>query len=123
MVLCRGLIVAGEPQRNYASTSNDYNVNQDPVLDELLDKYFDNRPQASRHFHTKANRIENCKVAAEWIRKTNIKLKSEGQERLQRAKDQGQKSWQANEPILDVQYGGVTVEQDMYPYESVVERL
>ena len=32
-------------------------------------------------------------------------------------------SWQTNEPILDVQYGGVTVEQDLYPYEGVVERL
>ena len=115
--------MAGEPQRKFASTSNDYHVNQDPVLDQLLDKYFDNHPQGSRHVHSKANRIENCKIAAEWIRKTNIKLKSDGQERLQRAKGQGQKSWQTNEPILDVQYGGVTVEQDMYPYKGVVERL
>ena len=26
-------------------------------------------------------------------------------------------------PILDVRYGGVTVKQDLYPYEGVVERL
>ena len=30
---------------------------------------------------------------------------------------------ETNEPILDVQYEGVTVEQDMYPYKGVVERL
>ena len=38
-------------------------------------------------------------------------------------KGQGQKSWHTKEPILEVQYGGVTIEQDLYLYEGVVERL
>ena len=38
-------------------------------------------------------------------------------------KGQGRKSWQTNEPILDVQYGRVIVERDLYPYDGVVEKV
>ena len=39
------------------------------------------------------------------------------------SKGQGQKSWQTNESILDVQHGRASVEKDLYPYDGVVEKL